>query len=291
MVEMKQLLDFFNRWLLSEGVGTIAVISLILAGILIASRSVKIFVRHYISRKEQIDPDDYSRLERFKRLNTLVELGGLVLKILIWLMGAMLILERIGIDVKPILAGAGIAGLAVGFGAQSLVKDIIAGIFVLVEDQFRVGDVIKAAGGTTGAVEKMTLRSTVLRDFTGQVHFIPNGGLGVVTNMTRDFSTAVVDVAVAYKEKIDRVIEVIAETARELEKDSDFNQNFIEPITIAGVQELGDSAVVIRCLLKMHPGKHWQIAREFRKRVKNRFEEVGIEIPFPQRTVHLRAGG
>lgn len=250
----------------------------------VALKLISLITRRFNERESKITSEEFERIEQFKRLKTLVSLGATVLKILVFFIMVTTLLGEFGIDIKPLLAGAGIAGLAVGFGAQSLVKDFISGAFVLVEDQFRVGDIIKVAGDIAGVVEKMTMRVTVLRDLQGQVHFVPNGNLGVVTNMTRDYSTAVIDVSFAYEENIDSVVGAIRDISTGLEADDNFKRDFIEPIQVLGVEQLADFDIKVRCLLKVQPGKHWAISREFKKRIKNRFDELGIEIPIPFKT-------
>lgn len=193
------------------------------------------------------------------------------------------------ISIGPILAGAGVLGLAVSFGAQSLVKDVIAGFFILLENQFAVGDTIEVVG-KAGTVELMTLRIVQLRDLEGVLHTIPNGQIGAVSNKTRAWSRAVVDVGVGYDAHVDQVLEVFADEARTFADDPVWGGQLDGPPEVLGIQSLGDSAVVIRTLLKTVPGGHWAAGREFRRRMKNRLDREGIEIPFPQRTVHIRGG-
>lgn len=191
------------------------------------------------------------------------------------------------ISIGPILAGAGVLGLAVSFGAQSLVKDVIAGFFILLENQFAVGDTIEVVG-KSGTVELMTLRIVQLRDIEGVLHTIPNGQIGAVSNKTRAWSRAVVDIGVGYDARVDQVLEVFADEARAFAADDLWGPQLDGAPEVLGVQNLGDSAVVIRTLLKTVPGGHWAAGREFRRRMKNRLDREGIEIPFPQRTIHVR---
>jgi len=191
------------------------------------------------------------------------------------------------ISIGPILAGAGVLGLAVSFGAQSLVKDVIAGFFILLENQFAVGDTIEVVG-KSGTVELMTLRIVQLRDIEGVLHTIPNGQIGAVSNKTRAWSRAVVDIGVGYDARVDQVLEVFTDEARAFADDDAWGPQLDGPPEVLGVQNLGDSAVVIRTLLKTLPGGHWAAGREFRRRMKNRLDREGIEIPFPQRTIHVR---
>jgi small conductance mechanosensitive channel len=188
------------------------------------------------------------------------------------------------------LAGAGIAGLAIGFGAQSLVKDVISGFFIILEDQIRIGDVVNIAG-VGGIVEAISLRTIRLRDIEGRVHIVPNGLIEVATNFTREWSRALVEIGVAYKEDVDRVIDVLKEVGEDLRNDPDFKDLILEPMTVQGLDSFGDSSVNIRIFFKTLPIKQWDVAREFRKRVKKAFDQRGISIPFPHRTIYMEPGG
>jgi small conductance mechanosensitive channel len=205
------------------------------------------------------------------------------------LLMAALFTLNLFMPIGPILAGAGVLGLAISFGAQSLVKDVIAGFFVLLENQFAVGDIIQA-GSKSGVVEKMNLRIVQLRDLEGVLHTIPNGDIGVVSNMTRAWSRAVVDIGVAYGTPVDRALKVFEDEAARFAADPAWVGYFDGPPEVQGIQDLGDSAVVIRTRIRTVPGEQWAAAREFRRRLKNRLDREGIEIPFPQRTVHVRGG-
>ena len=237
------------------------------------------------------DPDFRTRHE--KRAATLSLLLRQVSGMGLALVAGMMILHEFKVDIAPIIAGAGIVGLAVGFGAQSIVKDVISGFFILFEHQFDVGDVVSGAG-VSGSVERISLRFTQLRDLDGRVHYIPNGEFRVVSNLTRGWSRAVIDIAVGYDADIDRVQGVLHEVAEELRMDEGFADEIIEPMEILGVEVLGESSVTIRLLLKTLPGKQMQVAREFRKRARVRLDAIGIGFPFPQRVVHtvpLPSGG
>ena len=236
------------------------------------------------------DGDDTTLTAAEKRGQTIAQLLRSVGKVVIIVIGLLMTLSLF-IDIAPLLAGAGILGLAVSFGAQSLVKDVIAGFFQLMENQFSVGDVVELAG-KEGTVEKMNLRVVHERDGKGHVHIIPNGQIGVVTNMTKGWSRAVVDVGVEYGADLDRAIGVLRDESQRLFDDPAWHPRFDGAPDVLGVQELGDSSVVIRTLLRVQPGKQWEVAREFRRRVKLRFDKEGIEIPFPQRVVrHIGAQG
>jgi small conductance mechanosensitive channel len=203
-------------------------------------------------------------------------------------LGLYMILENFGINVAPLLAGAGIAGLAFGFGGQYLIRDLINGIFILLEGQFRVNDVVKI-GDLGGLVEAVNLRVTQLRDLEGRVIYIPNGEIKTVINFTKGYSQALFDIGVAYKEKVDDVMRVMKEVAQEVRKDPFFGKLILEDMEMLGVDAFVDSAVIIKCRMKTLPIKQWEVAREYRRRLKNRFDELGIEIPFPHRTLYWGA--
>lgn len=243
-----------------------------------------------ISRRIEraVDDGDHTTFsEREQRGHTISQLLRSVGRVTIVILGILLTLNAF-IDIGPLLAGAGILGLAVSFGAQSLVKDVISGFFYLVESQFGLGDVIEVAG-KTGVVERMTLRMVVLRDAQGSVHMIPNGQITTVTNMTRQWSRAVIDVGVGYGVNVDHALNVFETEAQAFAADPAWHSRFDGEPEIAGVDGLGDSAITIRTLLRTVPGQQWAVGREFRRRIKNRLDREGIEIPYPQRTVHVRA--
>ncbi len=203
---------------------------------------------------------------------------------------AILLTFNIFIDIGPILAGAGILGLAVSFGAQSLVKDVISGFFILFENQFGIGDVIEVAG-KSGTVEKMTLRVVVLRNVYGVMHVVPNGEIKVVSNKTRGWSRAVVDVGVARDVDIDRAIGVVRDEAASFSSDPKWKLELDGPVEVLGVESVSDNAVSIRSLLRTRPGSQWSVGREFRRRMKSRLYREQIEIPYPVRPAQARAPG
>jgi small-conductance mechanosensitive channel len=223
-------------------------------------------------------------LDDQKRIETLTRVLKYVANVVILLLGALIALGTIGISIAPVLAAAGVVGLAVGFGAQSLVKDYFTGIVLLLENQIRAGDIIEV-GGKSGTVENLTLRYVRLRDAQGNVHFVPNGQINSVTNSTMDFAYAVVDVGIAYKEDVDACLLVMQKVGAELGEDPAWAARITEPMTTFGVQELADSAVLVRVRFKTLPGEQWAVRREYNKRIKAAFDKVGIEIPFPHVTM------
>jgi small conductance mechanosensitive channel len=192
----------------------------------------------------------------------------------------MVILRELGFDIGPIIAGAGIVGLAIGFGAQHLVKDVISGFFILLENQYRVGDTVEL-NGKSGLVESVNLRTTVLRDQEGRVHIVPNGSIVLVTNTTRGWARVVVDVSVSYRESVDRVMDVLREVGEGMEADPKWTARVLEPLEIAGVQSLGGNMVDIRVTMKVRPDDRFTVARELRRRIKNRFDELEIDYSVP----------
>jgi small conductance mechanosensitive channel len=235
------------------------------------------------------DQDDSTLTDKEKRGRTLAQVVRSFGRVMIYSIAVLLTLN-IFIEIGPLLAGAGVAGLAISFGAQSLVKDVITGFFFLMEDQFTVGDVVGIAGHT-GTVERMTLRVVAVRDLDGVLHIVPNGQITTVSNKTRGWSQALVEVGVSYGADLDGALEVFRDEARLLEQDREWGRDMDGSPEVMGVQELGNDSVIIRTLLRTIPGRQWQVAREFRRRIKNRLDREGIEIPFPQRTVHLRQLG
>lgn len=218
-----------------------------------------------------------------QRIRTLSRVIRYVLTVGTSAIAILLVLGEFGIAIAPILGAAGVAGLAVGFGAQSLVKDYFTGFFLLLENQIRHGDVVEA-GGKSGVVEELTLRYLRLRDYSGNVHFVPNGNISVVTNMSLGFAYAVIDLRVAYGEEIGRVIALMEKVGRELSADTEYLDRILDPMEVAGVEQLAESAVIIRCRFRVVPLSQWAVRREYLRRVKQAFDREGIEIPFP----HIR---
>lgn len=226
---------------------------------------------------------------REQRARTLVGLVRSVGVVVILVISLFMILGALGVNIGPLLAGAGVVGLAISFGSQSLVKDVISGLFFLLEDQFGVGDVIRVAG-VSGRVEKLTLRIVVLRDVHGIVHVVPNGEIKQVSNLTRSFSRAVLEIGVAYKEDVDRVMDVMRQVGAEMWEEDAWRPLLTEPVEVPGIESFGESAVNIRIVATTVPLKQWEVARELRRRLKRRFDAEGIEIPFPHRTLYWGDG-
>jgi len=227
--------------------------------------------------------------EHMRRMETLVNVSHYVASLLIFLIATMMILSKLGVPIAPILGAAGVVGIAVGFGAQSLIKDYFNGIFFLLENQIHEGDVIEV-NGKSGLVEKVTLRYILLRDFEGSVHYIPNGTIAMVTNKSRGHAYAVIDVGVAYRENIEEVFNVMREVGAEMRTSEKYATKILEDIEIAGVQDWADSAVVLRSRFKVIPLEQWGVRREFLQRLKKAFDAKGIEIPYPHVTLYWGQG-
>lgn len=223
--------------------------------------------------------------EAVKRAETLGRVFRYLVAVVVSLLAGMLILGEVGISVAPILGAAGVVGLAVGFGAQSLVKDYFTGFFILLENQIREGDVVRL-DTHTGMVEVVTLRYVQLRDYDGNVHFVPNGQISTVVNMSRGFAQAVIDVGVAYRENTDDVMAVMRQVGAELRADAAWSARILADLEVAGVEQWADSAVVIRCRFKCAPLEQWAVRREYLRRLKHAFDAQGIEIPFPHLTIY-----
>ena len=248
-------------------------------------RMIKILSYKLAGMVEQRDLD----IESEKRAETLSVVIRHTLDVLLLVVACITILSELGIQIGPVLAAAGIAGVAVGLGAQSLIKDVINGFFILANDQIRVGDVVQIAG-KSGEVEKVSLKMTVLRDVSGNVHFVPNSVIDIVTNMTKDFSRYLLEIGVTYSQDIDRAVEVIRQVDEALCQDPEYKEIITEPLEILGVDRFADSSVIVRARITTLPGKQWRVGREFNRRLKIKFDAEGIEFPFPTRTVYQLKG-
>ena len=255
----------------------------ITVGVVVVIIEASQFLRDYALKAKK---GKKKKKEPSQKMKTLAPMINTAIKIAAGFVGGIIILDQLGVNTTPILAGAGIVGLAVGFGSQTLVKDLINGLFMLFEESIRVGDYVNA-GKEGGIVEAVGLRTVRLRDVSGNVHVIPNSSIDVVTNMSKEFSRAVIDVGVAYREDVDEVIGILKEIGEEMRNDPEHAKEILEPMEVFGLQSFDDSAVVIRVRLTTKPLKQWGLKREFNRRLKRVFDERGIEIPFPHRTIYL----
>ena len=270
-----------QNWLMENAPLLLVIVVATWLSIIIVRKIVRRWAQSLMERAEK-----RKRLETKKRIQTMSQLTVNVITIALLVIAIVMLLGQMGINVGPILAAAGVFGIALGFGAQSLVKDVITGLFMLVENQFNVGDVITVAG-VTGIVEKSTIRITELRDLEGKVHFVPNGQISVVSNLTKEWSRSVLDIGVAYKEDIDRVIDLLVQVGDKMWQEPEWSKKLLEPMVVLGVDQFADSAVIIKVMFKTVPLTQWEVGREYRRRVKNLFDKEGVEIPFPHRTLYL----
>jgi len=272
------LISGAGTWLMTSGLR----IFIILILTLLAIKAIQVILDKVFSKLFKNHKDD---AEIQKRADTLKMVARNIAIIVLVMIALMTVLSELGVKIGPILTAAGVVGIAVGFGAQTLVKDLINGFFILLDDQIRVGDMVDIAG-KSGLVEGVTLRQTTLRDGSGNVHFIRNGEIGVVTNMTKEWSRYVFDIGVAYRENVDEVIKVIRMVGEEMRSDPAYQKDVLEPIEVLGLDKFADSAMIIKARIKTRPCRQWTVGREFNRRLKLKFDAMGIEIPFPHLTLY-----
>jgi small conductance mechanosensitive channel len=275
---MSEILKTILTWLSTSGIKVLG----ILIGLIILSQMSRWIVKwleRFVPEK-----DSLQAAEAKKRAHTLGNTLRHALLFVISFIAILMILGELGIQLGPLLATAGIGALAIGFGAQSLVKDVISGFFIILENQYRIGDAIEVAG-VSGLVESVSLRKTVLRDLEGKVHTIPNGEIKVVSNLSKEWSRSVLDIGISYREDVDQVIDLLSEIGRELGAEEPYKSFILEPLQILGLERFGESQSIIRIMVKTAPLKQWEVGRELRRRIKNRFDEKGIQIPVPHRVL------
>lgn len=281
METIREFLDpaALNAWMPMLRTGVRVLVILLIAWVLIrvSHRMIKSF-RLFISARAATADDA-------NRFATLGRVFRYIASVVITLIAGMLILSEFGISIAPILGAAGVVGLAVGFGAQSLIKDYFNGFFLLLEDQIHQGDVVDA-GGKAGFVEDVTLRYIRMRDYEGNVHFVPNGQVTTVTNMSREFSQSLIDVGVAYRENVDEALAIMRRVGGEMRACENYGPRILDDIEIVGVENWADSAVTLRCRIKVLPLEQWSVRREYLRRLKFAFDAEGIEIPYPHLTLY-----
>lgn len=277
---LDHILELILPWILNHGIKIvlIAVGYWILNSIIkkLVQRSIRISIRsgNYVSKEAET-----------KRENTLIRICTGVIRISLLSISTLMILSEVGLEIGPILAGAGIVGLAVGFGGQYLIRDIISGLFIIVENQYRVGDVVNF-DGTGGLVEDISLRMTTIRDLDGTVHHIPHGEIKKVANLSKTYSRVNMNIGVSYNSNIDHVIKVVNQIGKELAEDPKWKDSILSAPQFLRIDDFADSAIVIKILGDTQPIKQWEVSGELRKRIKATFDKEGIEIPFPQRVIH-----
>ena len=277
---IEKILDFSKIWLQEHGITLLA----ILVGSFLVQKFLGVFLDRVI--RKAIKPDHFlSKEAEKKREDTLIQIFHSTLKILIWIVVAMMLLSEVGVNIGPLIAAAGVAGLALGFGAQYIIRDVISGLFIILENQYRVGDVI-SSGGTSGSVENISLRMTTLRDLDGTVHHIPHGEMAKISNLSKNYARVNLDLGISYDADLEKVISVVNRIGNELAEDPEWKESIIKAPQFLRVNDFADSAVMIKILGETKPLKQWEVTGELRKRIKITFDKEGIEIPFPQMVVH-----
>ncbi len=279
----KQFIGLSTHWLITV-LPSILFLILLLVIVLRVNSTIVNNLKHVLVKRMAYRSDE-PNLEIEKRLNTLMGVLRKTTSIIIWSIFGMIFLGKFNINIAPILTGAGIVGLAVGFGAQELVRDFISGFFILLEDGIRTGDVV-TLNGTSGKVERIELRTITLRDSSGVVHIFQNGKINTISNMTKGWSAMVFNIGVAYKENLTEVMQLMQKVGDDMFADEQYMFQMLDTIEISGLNSFGDSSLDIRARIRTKPGQQWSIGREYRKRLKEAFDAHNIEIPFPHQTIY-----
>lgn len=276
----QNFLNNLGPWFFSHGLKIIAII----VGAYLVQRLAGILIDKII--RKAIVADKFLRPEvEKKREDTLISVFKGTFKAIIWAAVILMIVSELGINIGPLLAGAGVIGLAIGFGAQYIIRDFLVGLFIILENQFRVGDVI-CIDSTCGMVESINLRMTVLRDADGVVHHIPNGEIKIASNLSKEFARVNLKIGIAYKENLEKVIKVVNQVGEEMVQDREWKDKILKAPQFVRVDDFADSAVIIKITGEVKPLEQWGVLGELRKRIKIAFDKEGIEIPFPQRVIH-----
>lgn len=277
---IQKITENLSSWLISPGLRILAILVIAYLIRRFASGILEKLIRKMIKSNHFL-----SKEAEEKRENTLIKVLNATLKILVWIVAGMMVLSALGVNIGPLLAAAGVAGLAFGFGGQYLIRDVISGLFIILENQYRVGDVV-CLDGTCGLVENINLRMTILRDLDGTVHHLPNGEVKKTSNLSKYFARVNLNIGISYSSSLEKVIETVNSVGQELAQDPQWKEFITKPPQFLRVDDFGDSAIVIKILGETKPLKQWDVAGELRKRLKIAFDREGIEIPFPQRVVH-----
>ncbi|PIR83000.1 mechanosensitive ion channel family protein [Candidatus Kaiserbacteria bacterium CG10_big_fil_rev_8_21_14_0_10_56_12] len=275
-----QLVDGLRAGLITHGVPIVIILVLV-----ILARTLSPIVFGHIIRRMVPRGHFHSAAAERQREDTLIRITVGTLNVLVYIVAALMLLAEVGVNIAPFLAAAGVAGLAIGFGAQYLIRDVVAGIFIILENQYRVGDVI-CLDGTCGLVEDISIRMVTLRDLDGTVHHVPHGTVSKTSNLSKDYARVNLDIGVAYSADLEEVIRVVNETGAALASDTAWGKDVVKPIQFERVEDFADSAIIVKILGETKPLRQWAVAGEYRKRLKVAFDTAGIEIPFPQRVVH-----
>lgn len=279
-MEFQELADNILPWLITSGLKILMIIVLAIVAKMVLGRLMERTIRRLVVAGK------YGSAEaEKKREDTIIRIFSSTLKLAIWIIALLMVLQELGVAIGPLLAAAGIAGLAFGFGGQYLIRDLISGLFIIMENQYRVGDVV-CFDKTCGLVEDISLRMTTLRDLDGTVHHVPHGEIAKVSNLTKSYSRVNLNIGVAYDTDLEKAIEVVNQVGQELASDPVWQEHIIKPPQFLRVDDFADSAIVLKILGETKPIKQWDVAGELRRRLKIAFDREGIEIPFPQRVVH-----
>jgi small-conductance mechanosensitive channel len=276
----QKTLDIISPWLLDHGLKILAI--LVIA--LLIRRFGGVFIEKTV-RRLVISNRFLTKEAETKREDTLIRIFDTSLVVLVWILAGLMMLEEAGTNIAPLLAAAGVAGLAFGFGGQYLIKDLISGLFIILENQYRIGDVV-CIDDTCGLVEDISMRMTTLRDLDGTVHHIPHGSITKVSNLSKDFARVNLDIGISYGANLEHVIAVVNRVGKDLAEDPAWKDAIRKPPQFLRVTDFGDSSVMIKILGDTEPLKQWDVTGELRKRIKIAFDAEGIEIPFPQRVIH-----
>ncbi len=277
---LNQFWENFGPWFFSHGVKIIG----ILIGAYIARKFAKIFIEKVIRKAIVADVNISPEAEK-KREDTLIKVFDTTFRVLVWVAALLMVIQELGVNIGPLLAGVGVFGLAVGFGAQYVIRDFLAGLFIIFENQYRVGDWV-CADQTCGEVENIDLRKVVLRDLDGTVHYVPNGMIGIAANHSKKLGRVNFSLGVSYNSDLDKVKKVINQVGQELAQDAAWKDQINEAPYFLRVENFADSAIVVKVYGETKPLKQWAVSGELRRRLKKAFEENGIEIPFPQMVIH-----
>ncbi|MCF8057267.1 MAG: mechanosensitive ion channel family protein [Desulfocapsa sp.] len=277
---LQLIVQKISPWLFNQGIKILAIVFVAY----FVRRSIGIFIEKLV-RKIVVADNSLSEEAEKKREDTLIRIFSTSAVIIVWIVASLMVLQEVGLPIGPLLATAGIAGLAVGFGGQHLIRDVICGLFIIMENQYRIGDVV-ALGGTRGLVEDISLRMTTLRDLDGVVHHVPHGEIKEVSNLSKGFARVNLDVGISYSSNLEQVISVVNKVGEDLANDPVWQELILKPPQFLRVNDFGDSALIIKILGETKPLKQWEVTGELRKRIKIAFDQEGIEIPFPQRVVH-----
>lgn len=278
--KIAKLTEYVIQWVFIHGVK----VAFILGVAYFLNKFMQRFIRQVIRRA--VVPDNYSSLDdEKKREDTLIQTFSVALKLIIYVVATLMVIQEFGVQIGPIFAAAGIAGVAVGFGAQYLIRDIITGLFIILENQYRIGDVINLEG-ISGVVESISLRKTTLRDMDGTLHHIPHGEIKKVSNLTKDFSRINLNIGISYNSELEHVISVVNKAGNDLTEDPLWSESIVKAPQFLRVNDFADSAIIIKITGETKALKQWEVAGELRKRIKIAFDNEGIEIPFPQIVIH-----